>query len=76
MLGAEFSGTVAIAPPGSPYKRGDRVFGYSQGAYGEQVIVKPVHLLPLPDALSFDQGAGASSLSLIFKGCGTLYGPA
>ena len=71
MLGAEFAGTVAIAPPGSPHKRGDRVFGYSQGAYGEQVIVKPVHVLPLPDALSFDQGAGVSCLCLVSQGCGT-----
>ena len=60
VLGAEFAGTVAVAPLGSSYKPGDRVFGYTQGAYGEQVIAKPVHVLPLLDALSFDQGAGAS----------------
>ncbi|KAF8268477.1 NAD-P-binding protein [Lactarius quietus] len=58
VLGAEFAGTVAVAPVGSSFKPGDRVFGYTQGAYGEQVIAKPVHVLPLPDALSFDQGAG------------------
>ena len=60
MLGAEFAGTVAAAPPGSPYKRGDRVLGSAQGAYGERVVAKPVDVLPLPDTLSFDQGAGAS----------------
>lgn len=60
VLGTEFAGTVAVAPLRSPYKPGDRVFGYTQGAYGEQVMAKPVHVLPLPDALSFDQGAGAS----------------
>jgi NADPH:quinone reductase-like Zn-dependent oxidoreductase len=58
VLGAEFAGTVAAAPPGSPYKAGDRVFGSAQGAYGERVIANPVDVLPLPDALSFDQGAG------------------
>lgn len=60
MLGAEFAGTVAAAPPGSPYKPGDRVFGSAQGTYGERVIASPVDVLPLPDTLSFDQGAGTS----------------
>jgi len=58
VLGAEFAGTIAAAPPGSPYKPGDRVFGSAQGAYGERVIASPVDVLPLPDTLSFDQGAG------------------
>lgn len=58
MLGVEFAGTVAAAPPGSPYKPGDRVFGAAQGSYGERVIAKPDSVVPLPDALSFDQGAG------------------
>ncbi|KAH8991185.1 NAD-P-binding protein [Lactarius akahatsu] len=58
VLGAEFAGTVATAPPGSPYKPGDRVFGCCQGAFGERVVAKPVDVLPLPDTLSFDQGAG------------------
>ena len=58
VLGAEFAGTVAAAPPGSPYKLGDRVFGSAQGAYGECVLANPVDVLPLPDTLSFDQGAG------------------
>ncbi|KAH9023915.1 NAD-P-binding protein [Lactarius pseudohatsudake] len=62
VLGAEFAGTVATAPPGSPYKPGDRVFGCGQGAFGERVVAKPVDVLPLPDTLSFDQGAGVSCL--------------
>jgi NADPH:quinone reductase-like Zn-dependent oxidoreductase len=45
------------------------VFGYTQGAYGEQVIAKPVHVLPLPDALSFDQGAGASCYFTAYHAC-------
>ena len=60
MLGAEFAGTVAAAPSGSPYRPGDRVFGSAQGSYGERVVAKLVDVLPLPDALSFDQGAGMS----------------
>jgi len=58
VLGAEFSGTVAAAPQGSLYKPGDRVFGVAQGAYGERIVAKPHQVQPLPDALSFDQGAG------------------
>ncbi|KAI0293889.1 NAD-P-binding protein [Multifurca ochricompacta] len=57
-LGTEFAGTVAVAPAGSPFKRGDRVFGSAQGSLGERVIAKPELVLPLPDTLSFDQGAG------------------
>jgi NADPH2:quinone reductase len=59
VLGAEFAGIVAAAPPGSPYERGDRVFGSAQGSYGDRVVAKPVDVLPLPGTLSFDQGAGA-----------------
>ena len=58
MLGAEFAGTVAATPQGCPYGPGDRVFGVSQGAYGERIIAKPDQVQPLPDELSFDQGAG------------------
>jgi hypothetical protein len=58
VLGAEFAGTVAAASQGSPYKPGDRVFGVAQGAYGERVVAKLDRVLPLPDTLSFDQGAG------------------
>lgn len=58
VLGAEFAGTVAAAPSGSPYKPGDRVFGAAQGAFGERVAAEPDYVLPLPDVLSFDQGAG------------------
>ncbi|KAF8501790.1 NAD-P-binding protein [Russula emetica] len=60
VLGAEFAGTVAAAPQGSPYEPGDRVFGVAQGAFGEQIVAKPHQVQPLPDALSFDQGAALS----------------
>ncbi|KAH9173657.1 NAD-P-binding protein [Lactarius sanguifluus] len=51
VLGAEFAGTVATAPPESPYKPGDR-----------RVVAKPVDVLPLPDTLSFDQGCSYEAL--------------
>ncbi|KAI0306202.1 chaperonin 10-like protein [Multifurca ochricompacta] len=52
------AGTVVTAPPGSPYKPGDRVFGSSQGGHAERVVANPIDVLPLPDTLSFDEGAG------------------
>jgi NADPH:quinone reductase-like Zn-dependent oxidoreductase len=58
ILGTEFAGTIAAAPAGSPFKRGDRVFGSAQGSLAERVVAKPELVLPLPDRLSFDQGAG------------------
>jgi len=60
VLGAEFAGTVSAAPQGGQYKPGDRVFGVVQGAYAERIVAKPRQVLPLPDELSFDQGAGLS----------------
>ena len=69
MLGAEFAGVVVTAPPGCPHKPGDRVFGHCQGAYGERVVAKAEHVLPLPDVLSFDEGAGASCLYHVSRGC-------
>ncbi|THH18963.1 hypothetical protein EW146_g2113 [Bondarzewia mesenterica] len=62
VLGSEFAGTIArdmrVLPPGCPFAPGDRVFGSAQGALGERVAASWKNLLPLPDALSFDQGAG------------------
>ncbi|KAF9501485.1 alcohol dehydrogenase [Pleurotus eryngii] len=61
ILGSEFAGRIAKnspIPKGSSFKPGDRVFGASQGAYSEKAVVKAKSLLPLPDALTYDQGAG------------------
>ncbi|KAK1924379.1 NAD(P)-binding protein [Papiliotrema laurentii] len=60
VLGAEFSGTISAdspIPKHCPYKPGDRVFGYAQGAYGEHVVANPFALIPLPDNVSFEQAA-------------------
>jgi len=62
ILGSEFAGVVSqdsATPLGCPFKPGDRVFGYVQGAYADKVLVDPGNLLPLPKNLAFDQGAGA-----------------
>ncbi|KAJ6625624.1 hypothetical protein B0H10DRAFT_1782956 [Mycena sp. CBHHK59/15] len=61
VLGSEFAGKVSAGfpiPPGCPYKPGDRVFGASQGSFADKVAVPSSAVLPLPDNLTFDQGAG------------------
>ncbi|KAG9316565.1 hypothetical protein JVU11DRAFT_2616 [Chiua virens] len=63
ILGAEFSGRIARTshiPEGCPFRPGDRVFGHAQGAYADRIAVNANKLLPLPDNLTFDQGAGLS----------------
>jgi len=63
ILGAEFAGKVAKGSPvpkGCPYKPGDRVFGTAQGCFADKVAAKWQSVNPLPDNLTFDQGAGTS----------------
>ncbi|KAF8629656.1 hypothetical protein AX17_005595 [Amanita inopinata Kibby_2008] len=60
-LGTEFSGRVSLnspTPKGCPYKPGDRVFGAALGSFADKVAADWAQVLPLPDALTFDQGAG------------------
>ncbi|OBZ67027.1 Quinone oxidoreductase-like protein 2 [Grifola frondosa] len=61
VLGTELAGRIAAdspIPAGCPFQRGDRVFGAAQGAFGEQVAAKWTQLLPLPENMTYDQGAG------------------
>jgi NADPH:quinone reductase len=61
VLGQEFAGEVSEAPSGSGFRPGDRVAGSTGGSVGaaaERLIVDPDALVALPDALTFDQGAG------------------
>ncbi|KIY73036.1 NAD(P)-binding protein [Cylindrobasidium torrendii FP15055 ss-10] len=61
VAGTEFAGRVSRnspIPPGCPFKRGDRVFGATQGAFAEVVAVPCLTLLPLPDVVSFKDGGG------------------
>ncbi|KIJ61313.1 hypothetical protein HYDPIDRAFT_96722 [Hydnomerulius pinastri MD-312] len=60
-LGAEFAGKIASnspIPKGCPFKAGDRVFGSAQGSFADKVAAKWKAIMPLPDSLTFDQGAG------------------
>jgi NADPH:quinone reductase len=58
-LGSEVAGTVREAPDDSPHAPGDRVVAFtSNGAFAEAVAADADHVLPLPDNVSFEAGAG------------------
>ncbi|MDY6808401.1 MAG: NADPH:quinone oxidoreductase family protein [Actinomycetota bacterium] len=56
--GTEVAGVVREAPEGSSVQAGDKVLVASiVGGFAEQVTVSPEQLLPMPEGISFDQGA-------------------
>ena len=56
--GTEVAGVVASAPESSRYSAGDRVVVTSLvGGFAERVAAVDGQILPLPDELSFDEGA-------------------
>jgi NADPH2:quinone reductase len=57
-LGLEAAGVVRTAPSGSGFAQGDRVAAFAPGAFAELVAASPQMTFKLPDALSFEQGAG------------------
>ncbi len=58
VMGMEGAGTVAALGDGvSGFNVGDRVFGRARGCHAEQVLFDAEHLMPLPDKLSFAEGA-------------------
>ncbi|MFT4187727.1 MAG: NADPH:quinone oxidoreductase family protein [Aeromicrobium sp.] len=66
--GAEVAGVVAEAPEGSEFSPGDRVAALCLlGGFAEQVVTDEQFVFPLPEQVSFEQGA-----SVIFN-YGTAY---
>ena len=58
MMGMECAGTVRASGPGvSGWQIGQRVFGRARGAHATEVLCDAEHLLPLPEELSFEEGA-------------------
>lgn len=56
--GTEVAGVVRTAPDDSGYRPGDRVVVTSfLGGFAEQVVAVPEMMFPLPDGVSFDEGA-------------------
>lgn len=57
-LGVDFAGVVRSAPDGSGFSAGDRVACcLGNGGAAETVAVGPDSIFPLPDNLSFEEGA-------------------
>ncbi len=58
ILGMESAGVVAAVGAGvKGFAPGQRVFGRARGSHAEFVLVDAQHLMPLPDQLSFVEGA-------------------
>jgi NADPH2:quinone reductase len=56
--GSEVAGFVRVAPAGSGLSVGDRVAAFPVlGGFAEQVVCDPAMVFPLPDGVTFDQGA-------------------
>ncbi|OCT53814.1 Quinone oxidoreductase-like protein 2 like protein [Cladophialophora carrionii] len=58
VLGIEFAGTVASAPPGCPFKPGDHVWGAGVGGFAEQIAVPASALFRLPTGWTLHDAAG------------------
>ncbi|EKM80973.1 hypothetical protein AGABI1DRAFT_112678 [Agaricus bisporus var. burnettii JB137-S8] len=61
ILGSEFAGKIAQnspIPEGCPYRPGNRVFGGTQGSFADRIAVNWNELLPLPDNVTLEEGAG------------------
>ena len=58
VMGMEAAGVVAALGEGvSGFEPGQRVFGRARGAHAEYVLFDACHLMPLPERLSFEEGA-------------------
>lgn len=57
--GVEVAGRVRLAPAGSPFRVGDRVAAFVRvGGWAEVVAADPHFVFPLPNELSYVEGAG------------------
>ena len=58
VMGMEGAGVVAECGENvAEFRPGDRVFGRARGSHAEAVLFDADHLMPLPDAVSFVEGA-------------------
>jgi len=58
VMGMESAGVVeALGPDVTGFSIGDRVFGRARGSHATHVLFDAAHALPLPDNLSFAEGA-------------------
>ncbi len=57
--GTDAAGVVEAVTPGAPFQPGDRVYTYGaqSGVYADKAVVEFSRAFPLPEGLSFEQGA-------------------
>lgn len=58
VLGWEAAGVVVSAPPGSGFAVDQAVCAIGPGAYAQEMLAAPALMLPLPDGMPMDEGAG------------------
>ncbi|KIW78220.1 hypothetical protein Z517_08053 [Fonsecaea pedrosoi CBS 271.37] len=64
VLGLEFAGVVASAPPACGFKAGDLVWGASVGGFAEQIAVPPSALQHLPKGWTLRDAAGVGAATV------------
>ncbi|MEM9530601.1 MAG: zinc-binding dehydrogenase [Pseudomonadota bacterium] len=58
VMGMEGAGVVReVGAAVTTFRPGERVFGRARGTHAEQVLFDETHLMPLPDNLTFEEGA-------------------
>jgi NADPH:quinone reductase-like Zn-dependent oxidoreductase len=63
--GVDVAGVVEAVGPGvTQFKPGDRVFGNCRGAFAEYVCTKEKHVTPIPENVTFEQGAAVNVAGL------------
>ncbi len=62
-LGMEMAGIVEAAPPGSGFRRGDRVFGFAPAAFASRALTRPQAIAHLPADVPF---AAAATVPVAF----------
>ncbi|KAH6642350.1 NADPH:quinone reductase-like protein [Boeremia exigua] len=72
--GLDFAGTIAVAGPSSSLKVGQRVFGKLEpkqqfGTLGEYIIGSAAGTVPLPDGISYEEGATLGVCGLVTYQC-------
>ena len=79
--GTDAAGVIGAVGAGAPFKTGERVYVYGAvgGVYAEKAVVDGARAFPLPDALSFEQGAAigmpyATAHRALFHGGGARRG--
>lgn len=64
IIGQDFCGEVVESQGGEEFKPGEKVFGFSEGAYAEYAVSKPEKITLLPDGISEEVAAALPTAGL------------